>query len=41
VLVLSGILTGQAAAVAAAYQATGLPVPEIRESGEWAALVWQ
>jgi ribosomal protein L11 methyltransferase len=41
VLVLSGILTTQAADVAAAYQATGLPAPTVRESGEWASLVWQ
>lgn len=40
-LVLSGILTSQAADVAAAYQATGLPAPAIRESGEWASLVWR
>ena len=40
-LVLSGILTTQAAGVAAAYQATGLPEPAVRESGEWASLVWQ
>ncbi len=40
VLVLSGILIEQAAGVAAAYQALGLPEPEVRESGEWAALVW-
>jgi len=40
VLVLSGILIEQAAGVAAAYQAAGLPEPEVRESGEWAALVW-
>lgn len=39
-LVLSGVLTTQAADVAAAYQATGLPKPVIRESGEWASLVW-
>jgi ribosomal protein L11 methyltransferase len=41
VLVLSGILTGQAAGVAEAYRAAGLPAPEIRESGEWASLVWR
>lgn len=40
-LVLSGILTTQAADVAAAYQATGLPAPAVRESDEWASLVWQ
>lgn len=39
-LVLSGVLTTQAADVAAAYRATGLPEPDIRESGEWAGLVW-
>lgn len=41
VLVLSGILTTQAAAVASAYRAEGLPEPETRQSGEWAALVWR
>jgi len=41
VLVLSGILVPQAAGVAAAYRAAGLPEPENRESGEWAALVWR
>lgn len=40
-LVLSGILTTQAADVADAYQAAGLAEPVIRESGEWASLVWQ
>ncbi|WP_428562220.1 MAG: 50S ribosomal protein L11 methyltransferase [Solidesulfovibrio sp. DCME] len=39
-LVLSGVLTGQAAGVAAAYQAIGLPEPVIRQSGEWASLAW-
>jgi len=41
VLVLSGILTTQAAAVAAAYRAAGLPEPETRLSGEWASLLWR
>ncbi|MHC1712242.1 MAG: 50S ribosomal protein L11 methyltransferase [Solidesulfovibrio sp.] len=41
VLVLSGILTTQAAGVAAAYQSAGLPEPETRESGEWASLIWR
>jgi len=41
VLVLSGILVTQAAAVIAAYRATGLPEPETHESGEWASLVWR
>ena len=40
-LVLSGILTTQAADVAAAYRTAGLPEPETRISGEWASLVWQ
>lgn len=40
-LVLSGILTTQADGVAAAYRATGLPEPEVRQSGEWASLVWR
>lgn len=40
-LVLSGLLTIQADKVAAAYQATGLPAPRRRESGEWTALVWE
>ncbi|MEA4857771.1 MAG: 50S ribosomal protein L11 methyltransferase [Solidesulfovibrio sp.] len=39
-LVLSGVLTGQAAGVAAAYRAVGLPEPVIREAGEWASLTW-
>lgn len=41
VLVLSGLLTTQAAAVTAAYRNAGLPEPQVRESGEWAALLWQ
>ena len=40
-LVLSGILTTQAADVASAYRAAGLSEPEFRESGEWASLSWQ
>ena len=40
-LVLSGILETQAAAVTAAYQAAGLPEPVRRVSGEWASLSWQ
>lgn len=40
VLVLSGILAIQADQVAAAYEALGMPAPEIRVSGEWAALYW-
>lgn len=39
-LVLSGLLTLQAARVAAAYEAEGLPAPRRKESGEWAALIW-
>ncbi len=39
-LVLSGVLTTQAPDVAAAYRAAGLPEPVVRESGEWAGLVW-
>ncbi|WP_300154953.1 50S ribosomal protein L11 methyltransferase [Solidesulfovibrio sp.] len=39
-LVLSGLLTTQAPDVAAAYVAAGLPEPAVRESGEWAGLVW-
>lgn len=39
-LVLSGILAEQAPAVAAAYKKAGLFDPEIRLSGEWAALAW-
>ncbi len=41
VLILSGILTTQAADVTVAYRAAGLPEPEVRESGEWAALIWR
>lgn len=41
VLVLSGLLVEQAPGVAAAYRATGLPDPEVRIQGEWAALTWQ
>ncbi len=40
-LALSGVLTTQAADVVAAYQAAGLPAPAVRESGEWAGLVWE
>jgi len=39
-LVLSGLLFIQADKVAAAYVAAGLPEPRRRESGEWAALIW-
>ncbi len=40
-MVLSGILTDQAGRVAEAYVSRGLGAPEVRESGEWAALVWK
>jgi ribosomal protein L11 methyltransferase len=40
-LVLSGILTEQADAVAEAYMALGLPAPRRENSGEWTALVWE
>ncbi|MDR3073953.1 MAG: 50S ribosomal protein L11 methyltransferase [Deltaproteobacteria bacterium] len=40
-LVLSGLLRIQADAVAAAYEAAGLPAPRRKESGEWTALVWR
>jgi len=40
VLILSGILTEQAPAVAEAYQRAGLGEPAVRRSGEWAALAW-
>jgi len=39
-LALSGILTEQAPDVARAYRLLGLPEPELRESGEWCALLW-
>ncbi|WP_438266361.1 50S ribosomal protein L11 methyltransferase [Desulfolutivibrio sulfoxidireducens] len=39
VLILSGILAEQAEGVAEAYAKTGLERPEVRQSGEWAALV--
>ena len=39
-LVLSGLLGIQADKVAAAYMAAGLPAPRRKDSGEWAALVW-
>lgn len=39
-LALSGILAEQAASVAAAYTAQGLPEPETLASGEWVALIW-
>lgn len=40
-LVLSGILTEQADAVAEAYMALGLPAPRREHSAEWTALVWE
>lgn len=41
VLVLSGLLAIQADAVAETYCNLGLPQPEKRISGEWAALIWK
>lgn len=40
VLVLSGILAAQAETVAKAYKALGMPDPQTRIQGEWAALYW-
>lgn len=40
-LLLSGILDRQSGDVADAYMALGLPRPEIRELGEWRALLWR
>ena len=39
-LVLSGILASQAERVADAYKKLGRPEPQLRISGEWAALYW-
>lgn len=39
-LALSGILVEQAPDVIRAYVRLGLPEPEVRESGDWAALLW-
>ncbi|GFK95990.1 Ribosomal protein L11 methyltransferase [Fundidesulfovibrio magnetotacticus] len=39
-LILSGILTTQARAVADAYVRQGLPEPEIKDVGEWSGLFW-
>lgn len=39
-LILSGILTTQAQAVALAYQRQGLSAPERRDVGEWSGLFW-
>jgi ribosomal protein L11 methyltransferase len=39
-LILSGILDEQADAVAQAYMRQGMPEPERRVDGEWAALIW-
>ncbi|MBA4357243.1 MAG: 50S ribosomal protein L11 methyltransferase [Desulfovibrio sp.] len=39
-LALSGILVEQAPDVIRAYVRLGLPEPELRESGEWCALLW-
>jgi len=39
-LMLSGILTTQAADVARAYTTLGLPEPERRDDGEWSGLFW-
>ncbi|MBF0480798.1 MAG: 50S ribosomal protein L11 methyltransferase [Desulfovibrionaceae bacterium] len=40
-LVLSGILTGQAGAVADAYVSLGLDAPEERRQDEWSALIFR
>lgn len=40
-LVLSGLLAIQADKVATAYEAEGLPAPQRKISGEWAALIWK
>jgi len=39
-LILSGILTTQAPAVALAYTALGMPEPERIDEGEWSGLFW-
>lgn len=39
-LVLSGLLTTQAAAVAKAYTALGMPEPVRKDQAEWSALFW-
>ncbi len=41
VLILSGILSEQANAVAAAYARRGIGEPEITAQGEWVVLVWE
>lgn len=40
-LILSGILSEQARAVAAAYDRRGIGMPEITTQGEWVVLVWE
>ena len=39
-LILSGILTTQAPAVALAYTSQGMPEPARRDEGEWSGLFW-
>jgi len=40
-LILSGLLTSQAAQVAYAYTALGMPEPVRKDSGEWSMLLWR